>query len=205
MEGYGVVFVVGGPGSGKGVQCEKIKAAYPLRHVSVGDLMRAEAGKGSKLGRQISKAMKKGELLSLEVTNKMLRNHMEEEGPGWYLVDGFPRTLEQLEQFEKDVTPCTFALFFNTSEATMEQRLLGRGRGDDNADTIKARFQTFKKQSMPAIESLREMGKLREISADGTPDAVFAAVRRVFKKDFTGAPKKSEDGCSSLLSCCFGG
>ncbi len=135
----------------------------------------------------------------------MLRNHMEAEGPGWYLVDGFPRTLDQLEQFEKDVTPCEFALFFKTSEATMEKRLLGRGRGDDNAETIKNRFQTFKQQSMPAIEALRKAGKLREISADGTPEKVFAAVQKVLKKDLRGGPEDLDPSgweAAVKLCCC---
>ena len=121
------------------------------------------------------------------------------------LIGRYVDNIVKLEQFEKDVTPCEFALFFKTSEATMEKRLLGRGRGDDNAETIKNRFQTFKQQSMPAIEALRKAGKLREISADGTPEKVFAAVQKVLKKDLRGGPEDLDPSgweAAVKLCCC---
>ena len=60
-----VVFVVGGPGSGKGTQCERIVAKYGFTHLSTGDLLRAEVASGSARGKELTAIMERGELVPL--------------------------------------------------------------------------------------------------------------------------------------------
>ena len=113
----------------------------------------------------------------------LLRNAMAgESGP--FLIDGFPRSLENLEAFEADVGNAAFMLFLKVSEEEMEKRLLKRGetsgRSDDNRETIVKRFRAFHESSIPVVNSLAERGMLREVDAGASEDVVFERVARPF-------------------------
>eukprot|EP00891_Asterochloris_glomerata_P004607 jgi/Astpho2/4607/Aster-00180 len=181
-----IVFVLGGPGSGKGTQCERIVAKYGYKHLSSGDLLRDEVKSGSELGKALEDTMKEGKLVPTEVTIALLRKAMVKSGARKFLVDGFPRALDQAEIFERDIKPCQLVIFFDCPEATMEERLLGRGktsgRADDNADTIKKRFHTFVNSSMPVVTHYEREGKLHKISAVPPAEEVFEHVQRVLDK-----------------------
>eukprot|EP01135_Chromosphaera_perkinsii_P000041 Nk52_evm20s16 gene=Nk52_evmTU20s16 len=188
-----IVFVLGGPGSGKGTQCEKIVHQYGFAHFSAGDLLRAEVESGSERGEMISNIMKNGELVPVEVTMGLLKDAILNAGdaPG-VLIDGFPRAVDQGQEFERLVCQCQFILFFECSEETMEARLLKRGetsgREDDNAETIRKRFTTFVEKSLPVIDYYGE--KVRKISSEQEPDAVFGDVTKALE-EFGYAPKDS--------------
>jgi adenylate kinase (isozyme 1 subfamily) len=173
-----VVFVLGGPGSGKGTQCERIVERYQLAHFSAGDLLRAEVASGSEQGKQLEKTMKEGKLVPMEVTLGLIRAAMVKAGdcPG-FLIDGFPREINQGLEFENTVTSCCLVLAYECSEEVMTQRLLERGktsgRADDNEETIKKRFHTFKESTVPVLDYYSEQGKLRKVNADQTIDEVF--------------------------------
>ena len=103
--------------------------------------------------------------------------------PGPYLIDGFPRSFDNLSVFEDQCgvggRPCALTLFYDLSEEAMLGRLLERGktsgRSDDNMETIKKRFATFKSQSVPVVEHLASRGLVAHIDASQSPDAVFDA------------------------------
>ena len=97
--------VVGGPGSGKGTQCEKMVAEFSLTHLSSGDLLRAEVASGSEKGKALEAAMKAGQLVTTETVLDLMKGAMEKEKATskGYLIDGYPRKVEQGEQFEKTV------------------------------------------------------------------------------------------------------
>ena len=177
-----VVFVLGGPGSGKGTQCDKIKAAYECVHLSAGDLLRAEVASGSAAGRQLEEIMREGKLVPMSVTIALLRNAMVRSGGSTFLIDGFPRALDQGEAFERDIKQCTCVLFYDCPEDEMERRLMERGktsgRADDNMETIKKRFHTFIEQSMPVVDKYKAEGKCHVISAVPTPDEVFVETQK---------------------------
>ena len=100
-----IIFVLGGPASGKGTQCDKIVQEFGFSHVSTGDLMRAETAKGTKLGEQIKKIQKEGKLVPFELTVQVLINGLiaTPSKTRTYLIDGFPRALDQANFFEKNV------------------------------------------------------------------------------------------------------
>ncbi|KIH49245.1 adenylate kinase isoenzyme 5 domain protein, partial [Ancylostoma duodenale] len=103
--GVPIFFIVGGPGSGKGTQCEKIVAKYGLSHLSSGDLLRDEVKSGSPRGAQLSKIMEAGELVPLEVVLDLIKEAMLKEvakGSKGFLIDGYPREVKQGEQFEHE-------------------------------------------------------------------------------------------------------
>ncbi len=180
-----IVFVLGGPGSGKGTQCDKIKAEYECVHLSAGDLLRAEVASGSDVGRKCEALMKEGKLVPVTVTLNLLKKAMIESGGKFFLIDGFPRALDQAEQFESSIMPCKAVLFFDCPEEEMEKRLLKRGetsgRSDDNADTIRKRFKTFLEQSLPVKDHYLAQSKCHVLSAVPTPDEVYVGVRGVLE------------------------
>eukprot|EP00931_Biecheleriopsis_adriatica_P038098 TRINITY_DN2184_c0_g1_i1.p1 TRINITY_DN2184_c0_g1~~TRINITY_DN2184_c0_g1_i1.p1 ORF type:complete len:1777 (-),score=465.99 TRINITY_DN2184_c0_g1_i1:6-5336(-) len=188
--GPSVVFVLGGPGSGKGTVCEKIVKNCGYKHLSAGDLLREERKRpGSKIGELIESHIKEGKLVPAEITVQLLVKAMREKGweGGKYLIDGFPRSFDNLEAWEKTVKDevlLKFTLFMDVSEGTMEARLLERGktsgRADDNLESIRKRFVTFRKESMPVVEKYLAEGRLRRIDAEKSPEAVWAEVEKLF-------------------------
>ena len=178
-----IYFVMGGPGSGKGTQCEKLVEEYGMVHLSAGDLLRAEVRSGSEEGQKIARVIEEGKIVVSETTVGLLRKAMAgSKGP--FLIDGFPRSLENLQAFEEAISPCKFMLFLEVSEAEMEQRLLKRGlssgRSDDNVETIRKRFRTFLDDSMPVIDVLEERGVVHRFSAEASPEEVFSRVSDAF-------------------------
>ncbi|XP_078502793.1 adenylate kinase isoenzyme 1 isoform X2 [Lissotriton helveticus] len=177
-----IIFVVGGPGSGKGTQCEKIVAKYGYTHLSSGDLLRAEVKAGSERGKKAAAIMEKGDLVPLDMVLDMLKDAMmakANESKG-FLIDGYPRDVQQGQEFEKKIGPPSLLLYIDVKSETMLQRLLKRaetsGRADDNEQTIKKRLETFYKATEPVIAFYESRGIVRKINAEGTVDQVFQQV-----------------------------
>jgi len=181
-----VIWVLGGPGSGKGTQCDQIVAKYGYTHLSSGDLLRAELQSGSDRAKILDEIMKKGELVPLFVVLDLLAEAMiaKISGSKGYLIDGYPREVAQGQEFEKEILPCSQILYFDVSDETMTERLLGRGktsgRADDNIDTIKLRLDTFHKHSKPVVEAYK--AKCCTIPAERDPKDIFADVCAVLDK-----------------------
>ncbi|XP_065021067.1 UMP-CMP kinase 4-like [Musa acuminata AAA Group] len=178
-----VVFVLGGPGSGKGTQCTRIVENFGFTHLSAGDLLRAEIKSGSENGTMISNMIKEGKIVPSEVTINLLQKTMLESGNDKFLIDGFPRNEENRAAFE-NVTKIEpeFVLFFDCPEEEMERRLLSRnqGRDDDNIETIRKRFRVFVESSLPVVEYYDMKGKVRKVDALKPIDEVFESVKAIF-------------------------
>nr|XP_014426974.2 adenylate kinase isoenzyme 1 isoform X1 [Pelodiscus sinensis] len=177
-----IIFVVGGPGSGKGTQCEKIVQKYGYTHLSTGDLLRAEVSSGSERGKKLSAIMEKGELVPLDTVLDMLRDAMVAKADisKGFLIDGYPREVKQGAEFEKKIAPPTLLLYVDAGKDTMVKRLLKRGetsgRVDDNEETIKKRLDTYYKATEPVIAFYEKRGIVRKLSAEGSVDDVFVQV-----------------------------
>ncbi|WVQ93152.1 hypothetical protein IAU59_000216 [Kwoniella sp. CBS 9459] len=193
-----VIFVLGGPGAGKGTQCERLVADYGFKHLSAGDLLREERNRpGSTYGELITDCIKEGKIVPQEVTIKLLENAMSatlasppasstsssgwEDGKGRFLIDGFPRKMDQALKFDESVVRSSFVLFFSTTEAILLERLLERGktsgRDDDNKESIVKRFRTFIETSMPVVDYYRKEGKVVEIDSSPPIDVVYDKVK----------------------------
>lgn len=188
-----VVFVLGGPGAGKGTQCAKLVEQYGFIHLSAGDLLRAEQERpGSQFGDLIKDYIKNGLIVPMEVTIQLLENAMTEalqkagSTKGRFLVDGFPRKMDQAVKFEETVCPAKMVLFFDCPEEVMEKRLLKRGetsgRSDDNAESIRKRFRTFVETSMPVVNYFEKEGKVVKLDATPTPDQVYVKTQLAMKE-----------------------
>jgi UMP-CMP kinase len=183
-----VLFVLGGPGAGKGTQCSRLVRDYNFTHLSAGDLLRAEQERpGSQYGQLIKDCIRNGEIVPMEVTIGLLERAMREtlakksERPARFLIDGFPRKMDQALKFEEVVAPAKLVLFYDCPEKVMEGRLLERGktsgRADDNAESIRKRFRTFVETSMPVVRHYEAEGKVVKVDSTPPPDQVYAATR----------------------------
>lgn len=184
-----VVFVLGGPGAGKGTQCANLVNDYHFTHLSAGDLLRAEQDRpGSEFGQLIRDCIKDGTIVPMEVTVQLLENAMAETlranntRKGKFLIDGFPRKMDQAVKFEETVVPAAFVLFFDAPEEVMMKRLMKRGetsgRADDNIESIKKRFRTFVETSMPVVDKFEQEGRVVRIEATRTPEQVYVDVKK---------------------------
>ncbi|CAG8093308.1 unnamed protein product [Penicillium salamii] len=186
-----VVFFLGGPGSGKGTQSANLVSSYGFVHLSAGDLLRAEQERtGSQYGDMIREYIREGKIVPMEVTVALLSNAMADSlasspppagTKARFLIDGFPRKLDQAHFFEDTVCPSELVLFLDCPEDVMEARLLKRGetsgRADDNAESIRKRFRTFVETSMPVVEYFRKKDRVVEVRADIPIEEVFAKVQ----------------------------
>lgn len=180
-----VVFVLGGPGAGKGTQCANIVRDYAFVHLSAGDLLRAHMKSGSKDGNMVAEMIKQGQIVPSEVTVNLLLEAMRASGKDRFLIDGFPRNKENRDAWETTAGfDCDFVLFFDCPEEVMTERLLGRneGRTDDNIDTIKKRFKTFRESSMPVINYYDSLNKVCSVNSDQSPEDVYAQTKEYFSK-----------------------
>jgi len=175
-----IIFILGGPGSGKGTQCERIVKEYGFCHMSTGDLLRDEVSKGSDRAELLKKTMAEGKLVSQDVILQLVRDCMEKNRKAMgFIVDGFPRDIPQGRTFEESIAPCVSIMYFECTSAEMTKRLMGRaktsGRVDDNAETIKKRLATFEEQTIPVV---KEWGRrVRTINAMRTVEEIFKDVQ----------------------------
>ncbi|XP_043989042.1 UMP-CMP kinase [Gambusia affinis] len=191
-----VIFVLGGPGAGKGTQCSKIVEAYNYTHLSAGDLLRAERGReGSEFGQLIDNYIKEGKIVPVEITISLLRQSMEEtmtkdQTKSYFLIDGFPRNEDNLQGWNRVMdgkADVKFVLFFDCSNEVCIDRCLERGkssgRTDDNRESLEKRIQTYLNSTRPIIEQYQKHGKVRTIDASRSVDQVFADVKAILDKE----------------------
>lgn len=185
--------MLGGPGCGKGTNCARIVADFHYVHLSAGDLLREEKEKpASELATLINTCIVEGKIVPADVTVKLLRNAMdknysENNNKNKFLVDGFPRDLENLACWQKnmdDIANVQFLLFLDCSHEIMVERLLERGktsgRSDDNMATIEKRLATYEQQTRPIIERFTADNKVRKVDAAQPPEKVYEDVKKHF-------------------------
>lgn len=185
-----VIFVLGGPGAGKGTQCDRLVREYGFVHLSAGDLLRAEqARENSEYGELIKHHIKEGLIVPQEITIALLKNAIQDafaQGNKRFLVDGFPRKMDQAISFERQIVKSKFTLYFECPEEVMLKRLLERGktsgRSDDNLESIRKRFKVFLDTSMPVIEHFAAQDKVVKVRCDQGVDDVFKQVQASIKE-----------------------
>jgi adenylate kinase len=178
--------LVGPPGAGKGTQAEFIAAHLAVPKISTGDIFRANVSQGTPLGVEAKRYMDAGEYVPDEVTNRMVRNRIgEPDAAQGFLLDGYPRTLAQVEELDDMVEHTGHQLdavvVLTVDQEEIVQRLLQRaqteGRADDTEEVIRRRQEVYAEQTQPLIEVYQQRGLVREI--DGLGD-VHEVTKRVF-------------------------
>jgi Adenylate kinase and related kinases len=172
---YYILF--GPPGAGKGTHAGAISQKYNLKHISTGELLRAEIAAGTELGLQAKSLIDAGSLVPDAVVEGMIESAFDTiKGVDGFLLDGFPRNLAQAADLDKilekrgDAVTAVVALMI--SDETIRTRIKGRalieGRADDaNDETISNRIRTYHAQTEPLIEYYKSAGKYHECNVDG--------------------------------------
>jgi len=177
--------LLGAPGSGKGTQAVRLAEGTGARHISTGDLLRAEVAAGSALGHRVAGYLDAGELVPddvlLELTLPLVERAATEHG---YLLDGFPRSVEQARELAaraSDRAGVKRAVFLSVPRDELVRRLLQRaaeqGRSDDTAEVIDRRLRVFDEETRPLLEHYRAAGLLATVDGNAEPDEVARRVR----------------------------
>ncbi len=181
------LIIMGPPGAGKGTQAKFIAEHFGIPAISTGDIFRANVSAGTELGIKAKHFMDAGEYVPDEVTNLMVRNRIDEPDaePG-FLLDGYPRTVAQVEELDGMIKFTGHALdavvVLTVDQDEIVQRLLQRaqveGRADDTEDVIRRRQELYTEQTEPLIGVYRERGLLLELDGMGEVDEV---TQRIFE------------------------
>ena len=181
------IILMGPPGAGKGTQATGVADHFEIPAISTGDIFRANVSDGTDLGRKAKQYMDAGEYVPDEVTNLMVRNRIDEPDaePG-FLLDGYPRTLAQVEELDGMIKHTGHKLdavvVLTVDNEELVQRLLQRaetdGRSDDTEDVIRRRQELYVEQTEPLLDVYRDRNLLVEVDGMGEVDEV---TKRIFK------------------------
>lgn len=183
-----IVFVLGGPGAGKGTMCELAELQLGWVHLSMGNLLRDEHQKQTAHAAIIEEALAAGKLVANQIIVTLLQDTMERitrtTGKIDFLLDGFPRSLGNLDGWQEafgDEMDLPLMLYFECPLLELERRILGRapfsGRSDDNVESMRLRFETFKAETVPIVDYFRQQGKCIEIDTSLDRGEVYELLR----------------------------
>lgn len=200
------IVLLGAPGAGKGTLAVKISAEYSIPHISTGDILRKNIKDGTELGKLAKSYIDKGALVPDEVVIGLVKDRLDEsDAAHGYILDGFPRTINQATELDK-VTKIDVAVNIDVPFATIIERLGGRRvcicgetyhvsmlkgdlyckkcgkplyvRDDDKPETVKARLEVYQAQTAPLIGYYAEKCILKDVTATGSVEENFQAVKR---------------------------
>ena len=185
------LILMGPPGAGKGTQAQIIAARFGIPAISTGDIFRAHVANRTHLGMEAERMMSLGEYVPDSVTNAMVRDRLDQDDArGGFLLDGYPRTLAQVEALDlfmgaRGIALDAVVVLIVEGEEVVE-RLLRRGategRTDDNEKVIRRRLDVYAEETEPLISHYSRRGLLSDVLGAGPPtdvsDRILAALRR---------------------------
>lgn len=171
--------LVGPPGAGKGTQAERMAERLGVPHISTGDLFRANLRDETELGRAAKRYMDAGDLVPDEVTVGMVRDRLgDEDAAKGFILDGFPRNTAQAGSLagilDDKGLQLDAVVQFEVDDEVVVQRLLGRGRSDDNEDTIRNRQRVYRDETAPLLRHYSR--QLVTVDAVGEVDEITERV-----------------------------
>lgn len=171
---YYILF--GPPGAGKGTHASAIAEKYNLKHLSTGELLRAEIAAGTELGKQAKSLIEAGALVPDSVVEGMIETAFDTiKGFDGFLLDGFPRNISQAEDLDKILSrrgeQVTAVVSIMIPDELIRKRIAHRaaieGRADDASDeTINNRIKTYHTQTEPLVDFYKKQGKYGEVTTD---------------------------------------
>lgn len=177
---YYILF--GPPGAGKGTQAGAIASKYNVKHISTGQLLRAEIAAGTELGKEAKTLIDAGNFVPDSMVEQMLEKQFNEaKGVDGFLLDGFPRNLSQAHDLDQmlaargEHVSCVLSIMI--PDEMVAERISHRasieGRADDaDLSVIQNRIATYHKQTEPLIKHYSSQGKYHEADGAGTIEEV---------------------------------
>ena len=184
------LIMLGGPGAGKGTQCELIgKYLKSTAHISTGDCIRAEINKRSEIGLKVEDLIKNGQLISDDIVFSMVNNFIQNCDKEVIIFDGYPRSVGQLDTLLELCTKGIKVLVINLEihDEVLVARILERGkhsgRSDDNREAAAKRLQVYHAKHDDMINEIKEK-KLPYYVVDneGSIEEVFEDIKAIFEK-----------------------
>jgi adenylate kinase len=175
---------LGPPGAGKGTQAKVLAETCQIPHISTGDILRESTAKGTPLGQQAKSYMDRGELVPDTLILDLVRDRLSQPDAvsGW-ILDGFPRNVSQAKFLDdllgdmNQVYDC--AVNFDVPDEVLVLRMLGRGRTDDNEETIRRRLQVYREQTAPLIDFYSQKDALVTVDGDRPISEITAALQKL--------------------------
>ena len=168
------IVLIGPQGSGKSTQGKLISDNFGMPYISTGDMFREIMTGTDEFSISIKKMMDEGTLIDDETTNKIVRQHLE-RGKYYkgFVVDGYPRSVNQSMSapFVLDII-----LHIRVPESISIERLLKRGRWDDNEVNIRKRLSLYNQETAPIIEYWRKHDKVVDIDGVGGVDEIHQLI-----------------------------
>jgi len=147
------IIMIGGPGSGKSTYSEFLNKHFKIPHIYMGDMMREL----QKTNPEVAKIMDAGNLVPLRYVIKALKDRLEKpDTKKGYILDGFPRNMEQLNKMKEENVNYDYVVFLDVSEKEVIRRLSARGRKDDKPEIIKNRIGVYEKETGPVLRQLEK-------------------------------------------------
>ncbi|AIJ36016.1 MULTISPECIES: adenylate kinase [Porphyromonas] len=185
------VLIFGAPGSGKGTQSEELIRRYGFRHISTGELLRAEIKAQTELGQAAAGYINEGHLvpdsLIVDMMEKLISTLVDTEG---IIFDGFPRTIPQAEAMETMLAhhgwKVDIVLNLQVPEEMLIERLLNRGkisgRSDDNIETIRKRLDVYANETAPLVDFFTRKNVLHNVVGTGTIEEIALRIAPIVDK-----------------------
>ena len=180
------LLIVGPPGAGKGTQAVRVAEELSIPAISTGDIFRANVSGQTELGVLAKSYMDKGEYVPDSVTNDMVRSRLAEaDARDGFLLDGYPRTLDQVEALDGMLEElgtsldAVLLLVVETEEVVgrLVERGKAQGRSDDTEETIRRRLEVYAEQTAPLIDVYEKRDLVRRVDGMASIDEVTAALR----------------------------
>ena len=177
------IVMLGGPGSGKSTYTEYLIKHFDITHIYPGGMLRKEVEKNSEIGQQVKDIISKGQFVPNQIVLDLISKKVE-ESPKGYVLDGWPRYMQQVEDMQKAEIGYDYAVFLDVSKEEVMRRLLARGRADDTEEIINNRIELYKKETGPVIEYMRGRPGFLEIKAEGgTPEETANEIIRKIENE----------------------
>ena len=179
------IVLIGPPGAGKGTQSALMAEKFQIPHLSTGDILRAATAEQTEVGIEAAKYMERGDLVPDDMIQSMVFERLgSPECENGYILDGFPRTLPQAEEFNRWLAEknraITMVLKFSVTEEVLLARLAGRGRKDDNREIVKKRMEKYLALTKPLVDYYQDHGVLRRIQGGvGSAEDVFGEIQKI--------------------------